>query len=303
MGEGADAKRPPGIDLALLGVAVLGVSSSGPLIASLAVPALAVAFWRNALASLVLAPYALARHRAELREMPPRTWGLTALSGALLAVHFGTWIPSLFLTTVASSTALVATQAIWTAVLARLLGQPVSRRVWVGMVVSFAGVVLITGIDVTLSARHLAGDLLALLGGLAAAAYVLVGGRVRRDTSTTAYTLVCYSTCALLLLAACLVAGVPLGGWSGGDWAKIALVTVAAQLLGHSVFNRVLRTTSPLVVSLAVLLEVPGAAVLAAVFLDQVPPAAALPALALILGGIAVVVAAPAGASRRRGGR
>src|SRR5690606_16805833 len=122
------------------------------------------------------------RHRAELRAMPRRTWGLTALSGALLAVHFGTWIPSLFLTSVASSTALVATQAIWAAVLSRLLGQAVSRRVWVGMGVSFAGVVLVTGIDVTLSARHLAGDLLALLGGLAAAAYVLVGGRVRRDT-------------------------------------------------------------------------------------------------------------------------
>jgi drug/metabolite transporter (DMT)-like permease len=288
-----EQSRPPSGDLLLLSVAVAGVSSSGPLIASMAVPALAVAFWRNALATLVLTPYAVLRHAAELRALPRRTWALTALSGALLALHFGTWIPSLFLTSVASSTALVATQAVWTAVLTRLLGHPVSRRAWAGMLLAFAGVVVVTGVDVTLSADHLAGDLLALAGGLCAAAYVLVGGHVRRGTSTTAYTLICYGTCAALLLVVCLAAGVPLAGWSGGDWAKLAAVTVAAQLLGHSVFNRVLRTTSPLLVSLAVLLEVPGAALLAAVFLDQVPPVATLPAVVLILGGIALVVTAP----------
>ncbi|MDP9394335.1 MAG: EamA family transporter, partial [Actinomycetota bacterium] len=46
----------------------------------------------------------------------------------------------------------------------------------------------------------------------------------------------------------------------------------------------------PMVVSLSILLEVPGAALLAAVFLGQVPPPAALPALALVLAGLAVVI-------------
>jgi drug/metabolite transporter (DMT)-like permease len=202
-------------------------------------------------------------------------------------------VPSLFLTSVASSTALVAMQAVWTAVIARLAGQEVTGRAWAGMALALAGVLVVTGVDVTLSTRHLVGDLLALAGGVFSAAYVVVGGEVRKHASTTAYTLVCYATCAVLLLAVCLAGGVRLHGWSGGDWGKVLALTLAAQLLGHSVFNRVLRTTSPVLVSLAVLLEVPGAALLAAVWLDQVPPPAALPAVALILGGIALVVSAP----------
>src|SRR5262245_23818471 len=62
------------------------------------------------------------------------------------------------------------------------------------------------------------------------------------------------------------------------------------QLLGHTIFNHVLKTTSATLVSLAILLEVPIAAVLAALWLGQTPPLAALPAAALLLAGIAVVV-------------
>src|SRR5690606_3449272 len=49
--------RPPAPrgDLALLGVAVLAVSTSGPLIRYAAAPALAIAMWRNALAVPALA--------------------------------------------------------------------------------------------------------------------------------------------------------------------------------------------------------------------------------------------------------
>ena len=43
-------------DLVLLGVAVLAVSTSAPLIRYAAAPALAVAMWRNVLAVPVLAP-------------------------------------------------------------------------------------------------------------------------------------------------------------------------------------------------------------------------------------------------------
>ncbi len=287
----APATSPPATDLALIAVGVVGVSTSGPLMAATAVPALAIAFWRNALATAVLAPVALARHRGELQSMRGRTAVLTVLAGALLAAHFATWIPSLRFTSVASATALVATQVLWTAVFARLAGHPVDRRTWLGMAVSLLGVVLVTGVDFSLSPRALIGDLLAVAGGVLAAAYVVVGAEVRRTVSTTAYTVVCYGTCSLLLLATCLAARQDLGGgYTAEDWWKLVALTVAAQLLGHSVFNRVLRTTSPMVVSLSILLEVPGAALLAAVFLGQVPPPAALPALALVLAGLAVVI-------------
>ena len=291
-GGGTAVSAPPARDVGLLAVAVLAITTSGPLIAATAAPALAISAWRTVLSSGLLLPYALLRARAELRSLDRRLWRLSLLAGALLAAHFAAWVPSVTLTTVASSTALVATQPVWAALLARATGQRVGRAVWVGILLSVAGAALLTGADVSLSARAVAGDLLAVLGGILAAAYVTAGAAVRATISTTTYTTVCYSTCAVLLVAVCLATGQPLTGYDGDTWGKLVALTVGAQLLGHSLINVVLRHTSATVVSLAILFEPAGAALLAAVWLDQVPPLTALPGLLLLLAGLAVVVRA-----------
>jgi drug/metabolite transporter (DMT)-like permease len=89
---------------------------------------------------------------------------------------------------------------------------------------------------------------------------------------------------------ACLFAGQDLGGYPLRQWGLLLLVTLTAQLMGHSVFNHLLATTKPVVVSLALLLEVPGAALLAALILGQVPPLGAVAGLVLILAGMVVVI-------------
>jgi drug/metabolite transporter (DMT)-like permease len=280
------------LDFALLAVAVTGVSLSAPLIASTAAPALAIAFWRNAMAVGVLTPVAAWRHRAELRTMGRRALGLSALSGLVLALHFGMWLPSLGMTSVATSTALVTTTPVWTTLILRLRGHRPPPLVWAGTALAVLGVVILTGLDLSTGTRALAGDALALGAGMAAAGYVLLGSRVRRTASTTAYTYVCYGTTAVVLLAVCLVSGSALGGYGGTAWLKIAALTVAAQLLGHSLLNRVVHGLGPSVTSTAILLETPGAALVAALWLGQTPPAAAYPALAVILAGLALVVLA-----------
>ncbi|WP_441250377.1 DMT family transporter [Kitasatospora sp. McL0602] len=279
----------PKADLLLLAVSIGGISLSAPLISATAAPALAIAFWRNVMSVGVLGPYALLRHRAELRGIGRRPLLLAIAAGVLLAVHFALWMPSLRLTSVASATALVTTTPLWTILLMRLFGTRAPRLVWAGMCVAFAGVLVLTGVDLSLSSKALVGDALALGAGLAAAGYMLLGAEVRRTVSTTAYTLVCYTTTAVVLLGVCLVTGTGLSGWSAGVWWQIALLMVTAQLLGHSLSNRVVRTLGPSVTSTAILLETPGAALIAAVWLGQWPPAAAYPAVAVILLGLVLV--------------
>ncbi len=299
----ARVARAPRLDLLLLVLAVSGISLSAPLIAATAAPALAIAFWRNAMAAGVLTPFALLRHRAELGRMGRRTVLLSVAAGAVLALHFGLWLPSLGMTSVASSTALVTTTPIWTTLVLWLRGRRQSRLVWAGIALAFLGVVTVSGVDLSLSARALAGDALALGGGLAAAGYVLLGAEVRRTVSTTAYTYVCYSTTALVLLVACLVSGASLGaGYTGTTWLKLVALTAAAQLLGHSLINRVVRTLGASVTSTAILLETPGAALIAALWLGQLPPVAAYPALALILLGLALVILSDQRANRTETG-
>ena len=282
--------RPPALDLVLLVVGVLGVSMSGPLIAATAAPALAIAFWRTAMASGVLVPWAATRRRDELRTLSRRAWGLSILAGAFLAAHFALWVPSLSLTSVASSTALVSLLPVWSALLARAMGEHVPRGVWWGIAIAVVGVVVLVGTDVDLSARALLGDAMALAGGAMAAAYMTVGSRVRTELSTAGYTAICYSTCAVLLGTTCVLGRVSLSGYGAESWFKIVALTVCAQLLGHSMFNVVLRSMSATTVSLAILFENPGATLIAAVWLQEVPSAAAIVGIVILLAGTAVVI-------------
>ncbi|WP_229323148.1 DMT family transporter [Streptomyces sp. UNOC14_S4] len=284
----------PRVDIVLLAVAIAGISLSAPLIATIAAPAFAIAFWRNAMAVGALTPVALFRHRdrAELRGMGRRALLLSVAAGALLALHFAVWMPSLRMTSVASSTALVTTTPVWTTLLLRLRGHRPAPLVWAGTGLAVLGVLILTGVDFAVSPRALAGDALALAGGIAAAGYVLLGAEVRRTVGTVAYTYVLYLTTAVLLLVVCLAAGAPLAGYDAGTWLKLALLTVTAQLLGHSLINRVVKGLGPSVTSTAILLETPGAALIAALWLGQLPPVAAYPALAVILLGLAFVIRA-----------
>ena len=119
-------------------------------------------------------------------------------------------------------------------------GAQIPRRAWVGIGVALVGVLVLTGVDVSLDPAALVGDVLALLGAVFAAAYVSAGARVRQTVSTTSYTLLCYGVCAAVLLAACLVGGQQLGGYSAETWVELLALTAGAQLLGHSLINRVL---------------------------------------------------------------
>ncbi|RNL66295.1 DMT family transporter [Nocardioides marmoriginsengisoli] len=266
--------------------------------AQLAVPALAIAFWRNALSTGVLVPVVVARRRAEVAGLARRDLVLIVVAGACLAAHFGFWITSLGMTSVASSTAIVSLQVIWVVGWDLVTGRPVPARVVLGVLVATVGAIVVSGVDLSVSSRALAGDGLALVGSAAVAAYAILGGRLRQRVSTTTYTAGVYGVAALVLLVAALVAGQRLGGYGAEQWAWLALLAATAQLLGHSVFNHLLATVTPTVVSLALLLEIPGAALIAGVWLDQVPGWGAVAGLLLILGGMAaVVLSEPAGRS------
>lgn len=282
--------RPSPTDLSLLAVAVVVISTSGPLIAAAAAPALAVAFWRSLLGAAATAPWVLWRQRAEVRRLTRREWRLSVLAGVLLGAHFATWVPSLRFTSVAASTALVATQPVWAALIARLRGQQVPGQAWIGICIALVGVAVLTGVDFATDPRSLIGDALALAGAVFAAAYVSVGEQVRTTVSTSTYTTIAYAASAAVLLVLCVGLAQDLAGYSAQAWLFILLLTLGAQLLGHSVISRVLATTSATVVSLAILFEMPGSTLIAALWLGQVPSPGVWPALALLAVGLVLVI-------------
>ena len=284
--------RPPAPDVVRLGVAVVFISLSGPMIAATAAPVLAIAFWRCLIGSGITGVWVIARRWSSLGALTRREIRLTVIAGVFLGLHFATWIPSLTLTTIAASTALVATQPIWAALIARATGVRISSRVWIGIAIAFSGVIALTGVDLSVDPAHLWGDALALVGAVFSAAYVSVAERVRKTVDTSTMTFVLYAVSAVTILPLVFIFGQQLVGFDAQAWALILAVTLGAQLLGHSMMTRVLSSTSATVVSLAILFEMPGATLVAAIWLGQVPPLALLPAAALILAGLVIVIKA-----------
>lgn len=280
------------LDAALLVVAVIAVSTSGPLAREAGAPSLAIAFWRTLLAGALIVPFAVVRNRQELRTLTGIQRRTAMVAGVFLGLHFATWIPSLSYTTVASSVALVCTQPVWAAAMARARGEHVDRGAWIGIAIALVGVMVLTGVDFSVSGRALFGDGLALAGGVFGAAYVTVGAGARRTMSTAAYTTICYPVAAAGLLAMCLAGRQDLTSYSARTWWILVAITIGPQLLGHTLVNRVLRSITATTVSVVILFEIVGATLIAWWWFGESPPVGACAAAVLIASGVIVVVRA-----------
>jgi drug/metabolite transporter (DMT)-like permease len=282
------------VNLLISALGVLGVASSGPLIAgtlgATSVTALAIAFWRNAIGAVVMAAPVAIREPKQFGKINRREFGWCTVAAVALAFHFACFITALQLTSVAAATALVCLQSAWIAVFQLFRGARHRWPVLLGLGIAFGGVVAITGFDMGSSPQALLGDVLALAGGALAGLYTLAGGKARQSMGTGTYTTLCYGMCAAIVAVLALLSGQPLAGFDAGGWLGILAITVCAQLVGHTAFNHLLATMSPLLVSMIILLEIPGAAILAAIFLNETLPAGTYAGLALILIGLAVVV-------------
>ena len=195
------------------------------------------------------------------------------------------------MTSVAAGTALAATQPIYAAFFVKLMGGHIPTKAWVGMFISFVGVLLVTGIDLRLDRRSFLGDLAALIAAGLAAAYMLIGSRAQQRMETTSYTTICYFVCSITALPMALLLGYEVLEFSAREWWILLGLILGAQILGHTMFNSTLKRVSPAIVSMIVFFEVPVAAILAFVFdIGKQPSLSIIPGVVLILLGCTLVV-------------
>ena len=268
--------------LPAVAVGVLAVSAAAIFIRLAEAPAIAVAFWRCALGAALLLPPALVR-----RDRFPRGRDLWVgiASGIALGAHFGFWISSLDHTSVAASVVLVSTQPVFVAILAYLIfGERTSPLSFAGILAALVGTAIIAGDD-TVGPAALLGNALALAGAVTVAVYVLIGRYSRTGgIGVLPYSVVVYSAAALALLPVALVLDVRLWGYSGETWFWLWAITLAPQLMGHTVFNWALRYVEASVISGTILAEPVISSLLAWLILSETP------GLPTILGGCIVLI-------------
>lgn len=249
-------------------------------------PPLAIAAWRLTLAALILAPIALTRRHWTLSR---RTLLWSILSGVALAFHFVLWISSLQYTTVASSVLFVTTHPIFVAVGSILfLRERSSRLLALGIPIAIAGGALIGLGDISVGGAAARGDLLALGGGLMMAICLMIGRYVRRTVTASEYIAVTYSAGAVVVLALCFATSTPLVGFAPSTYGFLVLLALIPQLIGHSTFNWALKVLSAAKVSVLILGEPIGSALLALAFFGESVPGLNLAGAAIILVGIYV---------------
>ncbi len=256
------------------------------------VPSLTIAAIRLGLAALVLTPIVWMRAPHELRALRRRDLVLALLSGVALAIHFWSWIASLAYTSVASSTVLVTTNPLWVGLASMLiLGERPGRRTIGGIALTLAGSLFIFTSDgsqgsTAFQPDPVRGNLLALLGAIAASAYLLLGRALRPRVGLLVYIWLAYGTAALVLLLTVGVTGHTLAGYSTFAYAVMIALALGPQLLGHTAFNWALRHVSATFVAISILGEPIGSALLALLLFGERFAPLQLAGFVLILGGI-----------------
>ncbi|MFB6124434.1 MAG: DMT family transporter [Halanaeroarchaeum sp.] len=284
--------------MAAIAVAILAVSTSAILIRFSHAPSLVKAFYRALFTTLFVVPFAY-RYRAEFRRIHPRDLGFALLSGLALAVHFAAWFESLNWTSVAASVTLVQVQPIFVAVGAwALLDERLTWRIVGGIVVALVGstVMSLGGLlgQGVVGPNPLYGNLLAVFGAIMAAGYVLAGRSLRQRLSLIPYVLVVYSAATVALFAFVLGQGEPLVGYPPREWALFVAMAIGPGLFGHTVINWALKYVESSVVSVSLLGEPVGSALLALYFFAEVPGLATIGGGAVVLLGIFVTARARA---------
>ena len=217
---------------------------------------------------------------------------LMTIIGIILAFHFALWITSLKYTSVASSVILVTAHPLLVGPISHFLfKEKLSFINSIGICLSVFGVFILVYGNYGFSSMGgdtFEGNILAILGGIAAGLYILGGRKIRKNVSVRSYALTVYFIATIILFLLCLVFNSPIINLSLQDYGIILLMAVVAGIFGHTLYNWSLKYIRASLASVALLGEPIGSSILAYFlpWINQLPTKFTIIGGAFILFGI-----------------
>jgi drug/metabolite transporter (DMT)-like permease len=274
----------------LLFIAVVAVSWAAIFIKLTGAPPLATAFYRMSFATLFILPLALEKSLPEISKIRGKILIVTLLSGIFLGFHFAVWVTSLDYTSISNSVVLVTTQPIWVAVLSHfLLKEKVNLTVILAILLALSGSFIISGGDFKIAKANFYGDVLALIGAITAAAYLMCGRVVRQKLSLVSYIFMVYFVSAFVLGILCIIWRTPLYPYPPKTFLWFILLGLIPTIIGHTLYNWALKYLKTYLVAINILGEPVGATILAYLIFKQIPPTLTYLGAAAIFTGIFLV--------------
>jgi len=251
---------------AILAIALFGVSSGGPLLASMDTPPVLRASWRLWATSIVLLPgFMVQLRRAENEIYDLRNISMILLSGFALAIHFAAWTWSLDHTSLTHSLLFVTSHPIVIVSAMFVIERKADPLLICGASLGFigAGLALLDASDS--GSVTYAGDAAAFLGAVAGAAYLAIGRILRSGSKiplfiyafpvTTVSAIILTGLSASVESTASTIDAHPLG-WIGSEYfLTVVALAFGAGLLGHTGLNAALRWLPPIIISVGLLFE------------------------------------------------
>ncbi|ANU23780.1 DMT family transporter [Planococcus donghaensis] len=272
-------------------IGVFSVALSAIFVKMTAADSGVTAFYRMLFSVLIMSPVFLLKYTHEIKKLSKRDWLFASIAGVFLAFHFILWFESLNYTSVASSTVLVTLQPLFAfAGTYFFFKEKLSIKTLVSGAIAILGSVLIGYGDFQVSGSALYGDLLALIACALITAYLLFGQDVRKRLSLVTYTFVVYSISTITLFFYIVLKGESFGPYPASEWMWFLLLAIIPNLLGHTLFNWALKWVSTNVISIAILFEPIGAAILAYFILGEYLTVSQIVGGSVVLAGIMLFV-------------
>lgn len=275
--------------LALAG-GVLAIAWSAIFVRWAKIPGISSAFYRTAIAALVLWPLLLIFRRGR-GGLTARTFWITSLGGVFFAGDVGLWNIAVLHTSAGNATFLSNCAPVFVGLFTWAMTKRLpSRRFWVALAVALAGTGLIVVADLRHELAHSSeragADALAVTAAICFALFLVITGRLRDRCDTAVLVALSTSASAVTLLVAAKAAHFSLAVPDAGSWWALVGLGLVCQVGGYFGLTYALGHLPTTVTSILFLTVAPLTAVFAwMIFGERMGPLE-------IAGGVLLLLAA-----------
>ncbi|QBO58014.1 DMT family transporter [Chryseobacterium salivictor] len=244
------------------------------------------AFYRMAIATAILLPFALYKNKLKLENF--KMLLPIMVCGVLFASDIAVWNISIQNSSATQATLLTNLSPIWVGVFSFIfLSYRPRKSFWLGTLIALIGMTVFVGIDVILELKLDVAFFLGILSGLLYALYILVSKRLLEQLEVITFITYSMIFSTIFLFIINVVFEEQFFGFSNKAWISLITQGVVCQLIAWLLISYATQNMRATRVSLSLLSQAIFATILAAVFVNEKITVVQMVGSIIILAGIA----------------
>jgi len=246
-------------------------------------PGLISAFYRMAIALMLLLPYVLITKKFKLPQK--KYLILAVICGILFASDVAVWNIAIQHSSATQASLLTNLSPLWVGIISFVfLKTKPATNFWIGTIVALFGMTMLVGFQFFLELDFDTAFLLAVLSGVLYSIYLLVSKKALSQIDVLSFMTISLLASTLYLAVVCVFMNEPFSGFSDLGWFVLLIQAVVCQLMAWLSISFATQHMRPTRVSLSLLGQAVITSLLAWVFLDEKI------SLSMIIGGLILLL-------------